>query len=58
MLRLLVVARQDAGVTWRLVYRTDPDAVVILEVFAKKTRTTPRGVIDRCRRRLRDYDNA
>jgi phage-related protein len=49
---------QDAGITWRLVYRTDPDAVVILEVFGKKTRTTPRDVIDRCRRRLRDYDNA
>jgi DNA-binding XRE family transcriptional regulator len=27
--------------------------VVILEVFGKKTRTTPRDVIDRCRRRLR-----
>jgi phage-related protein len=40
------------------VYRTDPDAVVILEIFGKKTRTTPRDVIDRCRRRLRDYDNA
>jgi phage-related protein len=49
---------QDAGITWRLVYRTDPDAVVIIEVFSKKTRTTPRDVIDRCRRRLRDYDNA
>ena len=49
---------QDAGVTWRLVYRTDPDAVVILEIFRKKTRTTPRDVIDRCRRRLKDYDDA
>jgi phage-related protein len=42
---------QDAGITWRLIYRTDPDAVVILDVFAKKTRA-------RCRRRLRDYENA
>jgi phage-related protein len=49
---------QDVGITWRLVYRADPDAVVILEVFSKKTRTTPRDVIDRCRRRLRDYDDA
>jgi phage-related protein len=40
------------------VYRTDPDAVVILEVFAKKTRATSRDVIDRCRGRLRDYDDA
>jgi phage-related protein len=49
---------QDAGITRRLVYRTDPGAVVILEVFGKKTRTTPRDVIDLCRRRPRDYDNA
>jgi Gp49-like protein DUF891 len=27
----------DAAVTWRIVYRTDPDAIVIVEVFAKKT---------------------
>src|ERR1700730_15866604 len=31
---------QDAGITWRLIYRTDPDAVVILEAFGKKNRTT------------------
>jgi len=28
----------DAGVTWRLMYRTDEDAIVIVEVFKKKTR--------------------
>jgi phage-related protein len=47
---------QDADVTWRLVYRADPDAVIICEVFAKKTQTTPRSVIDACRRRLSAYD--
>ena len=47
---------QDAGHTWRVVYRVDPDAVVILEVFAKKSRGTPKTVIDSCRRRLRDYE--
>jgi phage-related protein len=49
---------QDAGITWRLVYRTDPDAVVILEIFSKKTRTIPRDVIDSCKRRLKGYDDA
>lgn len=48
----------DAGVTWRIVYRTDSDAIVILEVFSKQTRTTPKAVIEACRRRLREYDNA
>ena len=38
-------------------YRADPDAVVILEVFSKKTRQTPRTIIEVCKRRLRDYDH-
>jgi phage-related protein len=48
----------DAGVTWRIMYRVDPDAILILEVFSKKSRSTPRSVIDASRKRLRDYDNA
>jgi phage-related protein len=48
----------DRGHNWRLVYRTDIDAIVILEVFAKKTRATPKDVIARCRRRLKAYDEA
>lgn len=44
--------------TWRVVYRTDPDAIVIADVFAKTTRTTPARIIDTCRRRLRAYDDA
>lgn len=48
----------DEDATWRIVYRTDDDAIVIAEVFAKKTRTTPKSVIDICKRRLRDYDDA
>lgn len=48
----------DENVSWRIVYRIDDDAIVIVEVFAKMTRATPRAVIDVCRRRLREYDNA
>lgn len=48
----------DRDVSWRLVYRLDPDAVVIVEVFRKTTRVTPDGVIETCRRRLRAYDEA
>lgn len=46
----------DAGRIWRIVYRMDPDAVVILDVFAKKTQKTPARVLEACRRRLRQYD--
>lgn len=48
----------DAGVTWRIVYRIDADAIVILEVFSKKRRTTPKAVMEACKRRLREYDHA
>ncbi len=49
---------REAGVDWRIVYRLDADAVVILEVFAKKTRATPKTVIDACTRRLKEYERA
>ncbi len=48
----------DGGSNWRVIYRIDADAIVILEVFAKKTRATPKAVIDACLRRLKEYDNA
>ncbi|MBN1503926.1 MAG: type II toxin-antitoxin system RelE/ParE family toxin [Candidatus Eisenbacteria bacterium] len=48
----------DAGATWRIIYRIDADAIVILEVFNKKTPRTPQEVLETCRRRLRSYDNA
>jgi phage-related protein len=48
----------DVDKTWRIIYRIDSDAIVILDVFSKKTRTTPHPVIDRSRKRLREYDDA
>jgi phage-related protein len=45
----------DRNKTWRLVYRIDVDAIVILDVFEKKTSQTPRHVIETCRRRLMLY---
>ncbi len=47
----------DRNATWRIVYRVDPDAIVILEVFKKTTAKTPVPVIDTCKRRLRMYDD-
>ena len=46
----------DAGVTWRIVHRLDQDAIVILEVFEKKTRRTPKAVIAICKDRTKQYD--
>jgi len=46
----------DENKTWRIVYRLDLDAVVILDVFEKKTRVTPKEVLENCKRRIRMYD--
>jgi phage-related protein len=47
----------DETNTWRLMYRIDADAILILKVFAKKTRETPPQVILDCQRRLKVYDS-
>lgn len=47
----------DRNESWRIMYRLDSDALIILDVFKKQTRTTPGRVIDRCQRRLRAYDS-
>jgi phage-related protein len=47
----------DAAGNWRIVYRLDLDAVVIAEVFAKKTRKTPSDMITICRERFRRYED-
>lgn len=46
----------DANSTWRIVYRIDPDAIILVEVFQKKTNQTPRKIIAVCQHRLRRYD--
>jgi phage-related protein len=48
----------DEDVTWRIIYRIDEDAVVILHVFSKQSRRTPKAVIELCRQRLKAYDGA
>ncbi len=47
---------RDADKNWRIIYRIDDDAIVIVEVFNKSTRTTPKSVIEVCKKRLSKYD--
>ena len=54
----LRVRDSQQRLTWRVVYRVDPDAIMIGDVFVKKTRQTPQSVIDACQRRFRLYDTA
>jgi len=46
---------RDQNVIWRIFYFIDTDAIVLLDVTDKKTRETPKRVLDNCKRRLKDY---
>ncbi len=47
---------RDADKNWRIIYRIDDDAIVIVELFNKTTQTTPDRVIENCKKRLSKYD--
>ena len=47
---------RDEDMTWRVIYRLDEGAVVILHVFSKKTQRTPQTVIESCKALLSRYD--
>jgi phage-related protein len=45
----------DGRSDWRIMYHVAPDAIVILDVFSKKTTATPKRVIADCRTRLAEF---
>ncbi len=46
---------KDERHDWRVVYAVESDAIVILEVFGKGSKRTPKHVKETCRRRVREY---
>lgn len=46
----------DGDVSWRIIYRIDPDAIVVVHLFRKTTQKTPKAIIDLCKKRLTAYD--
>lgn len=48
---------RDEDVTWRIIYRIDLDAIVIVMFFKKKTAATPKGVLETSKKRLKEYDD-
>ena len=46
----------DENLTWRIIYRIYTDAILILEVFEKKTNKTPKSIIDICKQRINRYE--
>ena len=47
---------RDVDQSWRVLYRVDPDAVLIVGMFRKKTEKTPKRAIQQARRLLSLYD--
>lgn len=48
---------RDAGHYWRLVYRIDSGAILLIAVFPKGTQKTPQKEIDLCKGRLKQFDS-
>jgi phage-related protein len=47
---------RDTESNWRIIYRIDEDAILIVDVFSKTTRATPNSVIVNSKKRLSKYD--
>ena len=45
----------DQNLTWRIIYRIYTDAILILEVFEKKTSKTPKSILEICKQRIKLY---
>lgn len=47
---------RDEDKNWRIIYRIDNDAILIVEIFNKTTRATPKKVLEVCKKHLRKYN--
>lgn len=45
----------DGAADWRIIHHVATDAIVVRDVFSKKTRTTPTRVVADCRARLAHF---
>jgi len=54
--RCLELRVKDKTAEWRIFCRVDADAVLMAHVMAKKTRATPKNVMELCKKRLAKYD--
>lgn len=54
----LRIKDEKTKATWRIVYRIDADAIVVVEIFDKDDNRTPKRVLTTVRDRLTGYDVA
>lgn len=48
----------DQNKSWRIVYQVRSEAILVVAIFEKTTRRTPRPIIDTCQERIKRYDDA
>ena len=46
----------DDNLTWRIIYKLYIDAILVLEIFEKKTNKTPKSIVDACKLRIKNYE--
>ena len=46
----------DGSIDWRILYRIDADTILLIEIFQKKSRKTPKPVIELCQQRISLFD--
>ncbi len=49
---------KDKDKWYRIIYRIDSDAIVLLHAFEKKSNKIPKTIIETCKQRMKRYDNA
>jgi phage-related protein len=45
----------EKKISWRVVYFVGAEDVVVLDVFPKRTKTIPKGILANCKKRLSDF---
>ena len=47
---------KDEGIFWRINYKIESDAILILEVYDKKSNKIPKKIISACKERIKLYN--
>jgi len=54
--RILSARRiKDKDKTWRIIYHIADDVIVVLEVFSKKSKETPKYIKENSKKRLKEF---
>ena len=54
--RCYMLRIKDKDTWYRIIYRIDPDAIVLLHVFEKKSNKISKSVLETCKQRIKQYD--